>query len=153
MDESILDALTTSNRVSLYILASITPHALAATAGGKGRSVGSMFAHLHNSRLMWLDAAAKDLAAGVSKVEKVDTGDRDLLARSLEASGEAMAELVRRALAGKRITGFKRSPAAFVGYLVAHDGYHWGEIGIALNQGGVPLDRTVAYGMWEWGVR
>ncbi len=37
--------------------------------------------------------------------------------------------------------------AAFVGYLVAHDGYHWGEIGIALAQSGRPLDRKVAYGM------
>ena len=37
--------------------------------------------------------------------------------------------------------------------MIAHDGYHWGEIGIALHEFGHPLDRKVAYGMWEWGVR
>ena len=133
MDESILDALSTSNRVTLYILDAIPEDALGGVAASKGRSVGAMLAHLHNMRLMWFDAAAKDLAARMTKIEKDQVFDRELLRSSLEASSAAMEELVRRALDGGRIVGFKRSPAAFVGYLVAHEGYHWGEIGMTLN--------------------
>jgi uncharacterized damage-inducible protein DinB len=153
MDESILDALSTSNRVTLYILEAIPEEALDGVAASKGRSVGAMFAHLHNMRLMWFDAAAKDLAARITKVEKDQSFDRAVLRSSLEASSAAMEELVRRALDGGRIVGFKRSPAAFVGYLVAHEGYHWGEIGMTLKQSGHPLSQSVGYGMWEWGVR
>ena len=39
------------------------------------------------------------------------------------------------------------------GYLIAHESYHHGEIGVALAQLGHPLDKKAAFGMWEWGVR
>ncbi len=153
MDAEIREALATSNRVTTYLLQAIPPDALGGVSASKGRSVGAMFAHLHNTRLMWLDAAAKDLRAGLAKIEKDQTGDPTFLRESLDASAAAIDELVRRAIEGGRILGFKGPPAAFVGYLIAHDGYHWGEIGIALAQSGHPLDRKTAYGLWEWGVR
>ena len=51
------------------------------------------------------------------------------------------------------IKGFKPHVPAFLGYLIAHESYHHGEIGIALNEIGYPLDRKTAFGLWEWGVR
>ncbi len=153
MDAGIRDALATSNRVTTYLLEAISADALGGVSASKGRSVGAMFAHLHNTRLMWLEAAAKDLRAGLVKIEKERTGEPELLRECLDASARAVDELVRRAIEGGRIVGFRGPPAVFVGYLIAHDGYHWGEIGIALTQSGYPLDRKVGYGMWEWGVR
>lgn len=54
---------------------------------------------------------------------------------------------------GGKIKGFRPHASAFLGYLVAHESYHQGEIGLILGQAGLPLDKKVAYGMWEWGVR
>lgn len=153
VDDPLLEALGVSSRVSLYLLEAIDRDALAIQAGGRGRTVGAMFAHLHNARLMWLDSAAADLAEGQAKVDKEATLDPEVLRAALESSSAAIMELVGRALAGGRIKGFTRTPATFVGYLIAHDSYHHGEIGIALGLAGRPFDRKVGYGMWEWGVR
>ena len=41
--------------------------------------------------------------------------------------------------------------AVFVAYLVAHEAYHWGEVGVLLAQQGERLPRELAYGLWDWG--
>jgi hypothetical protein len=56
-------------------------------------------------------------------------------------------------LAAGKIKGFKPHPHAFASYLIAHEHYRLGEIGVALTQSGYPLDKKTAFGMWEWGVR
>jgi uncharacterized damage-inducible protein DinB len=152
MADQLLDTWNIHCRINLYVLDAIPPEALADTAGAKGRTVGAMFTHLHNTRLMWLELTP-ELLKGLKKVEKEKATDKKLLRRSLEASGQAMAKLIEAGVGAGKIKGFKPHPAAFVGYAIAHESYHHGEIGIALSQSGHPLDKKVAYGMWEWGVR
>ena len=153
VDEGLLEGWRVNERVTRYVLDAIPSEALGGVSASKGRTVGAVFAHLHTARLMWLEVAAKDLMEGLSRVPKEQTLDKELLAVSLEASGRAIEELLRRAFAGSRIKGFKGHPSAFTGYIIAHDAYHLGEVGIILHQSGHPLDRKVSYGMWEWGVR
>ena len=43
------------------------------------------------------------------------------------------------------------APTVFVAYLVAHEAYHWGEVGALLAQQGERLPRELAYGLWDWG--
>ncbi|MDQ6694251.1 MAG: hypothetical protein M3014_07495 [Chloroflexota bacterium] len=57
------------------------------------------------------------------------------------------------AVSGGKIKGFKPHAVAFLGYMIAHESYHHGEIGLLLGQMGHPLDKKVAYGLWKWGVR
>jgi uncharacterized damage-inducible protein DinB len=62
--------------------------------------------------------------------------------------------LVAESLASHvRIKGFKPDTAAFVGYIIAHDSHHRGQIGMLARQTGFPLPKQVDFGMWEWGVR
>jgi len=76
------------------------------------------------------------------------------LKKSLIQSGAAIEELIAASVAaGGRVKGFKPHVTAFVGYLISHESYHRGEIGIILAQSGNPLDKKASYGMWEWGVR
>lgn len=154
MQEQIADTWNINNRINLYMLDAIPPEALSGVSTSKGRNVGEQFAHMHNVRLMWLESAAKDLMAGLSKIEKESATDKDLLRESLEASGKAIESLLIRSVeAGGKVKGFKPHVTAFLGYLCAHEGYHRGEIGIILNQAGHKLDQKTAYGIWEWGVR
>ena len=153
MEEQLLDTWRINNRIDLYVLDAIAPESLAGVSATKGRSVGQVFAHIHQARLMWLKASAPDLLEGLEKVEKADSSDKDVLRGALESSGQAMEEVLRRGLEAGRVKYFKPHPTAFLGYLIAHDAYHLGEVGIILAQSGHPLDKKVAYGMWEWGTR
>ena len=49
--------------------------------------------------------------------------------------------------------GFKPHITAFLGYVDAHESHHRGQIALSLKQSGHTLDKKVAYGIWEWGVR
>lgn len=152
-EEQIVDSWRIHNRINLYLLEAIAPDSLGATAASKGRSVGEQFAHIHNVRLMYLEVSAKELMKDLAKVEKTAAGDRDLLRSSLEASGAAMATFIEQGLASGKIKGFKPHPAAFVGYLIAHEAHHRGQLMVALKEAKAAVDKKIAYGMWEWGVR
>lgn len=154
VEERLVDTWQIHNRIMVYVLDAVAPAALGSRLAGKGRSVGEQFAHLHNVRLMWLRSAAPELLTGLTKIEKAEAIDKEHLHAALTASGEAIAALLRQVLAtGGKIKGFRPHASAFLGYLVAHESYHQGEIGLILGQAGLPLDKKVAYGMWEWGVR
>jgi uncharacterized damage-inducible protein DinB len=154
MEDQLLDTWRIHSRITLYILDAIAPEAWAAAAPAKARGFAQMLAHVHNVRLMWLQSAAPELLAGLTKIEKGDPHDREALRVALAASAETIEALLRQAFAsGGKVKGFKPHAPAFLGYLIAHESYHHGEIGIALAQLGYPLDRKTAYGMWEWGVR
>lgn len=152
--EQLVETWRIHDRINQYLLAAVPAEALGDVSASKGRSVGEQFAHVHNVRLMWLRSAAPELLDGLAKVEKDGAGDADGLRAALQASAAAVEALLRRALAeGGRIKGFKPHAAAFVGYLVSHESHHRGQIALTLKQAGHPLEKKIAYGLWEWGAR
>ena len=99
-------------------------------------------------------SASPALLDGLASIEAANATDKALLQQSLEASAAAIGSLLRQALeSGGKIKGFKPHATAFAGYLIAHESFHLGDIGVVLTQSDHPLDKKVAYGMWEWGVR
>jgi uncharacterized damage-inducible protein DinB len=151
----LVETWTIHNRINLYLLAAVTPAGLAAKAAGRGRAVALQFAHMHNVRLIWLKSAAAERLAGQRKFEADDEApSADVLGRALTDSGNAIAELLRSSLAeGGRIKGFKPHATAFAGYLIAHEAHHRGQIALTLKLAGEPLDKSIAFGLWEWGSR
>jgi len=154
LEDQILDTWNIHNRINLYVLDAISPEALMGTPASKGRNVGEEFAHMHNVRLMWLKPAVPELMEGLEKIEKDQAPDKERLQKALAASGEAIAMLLRQGMeGGGKIKGSKPHLVGFLGYLISHESYHRGEIGIILTQSGHPLDKKISYGMWEWEVR
>jgi len=150
MNDPIVEAWQTHCRLSHDFLNHISAEGLEAKLG-RGRSVGAIIAHMHNNRLAWLEPGAPDLYAGQSKIKREQTGDKAVLLDSLAASGTAVADWLARSLEnGGKVKGFGGQAASFLGYLVAHESYHHGEIGLILGQAGFPLDKTAAYGLWRW---
>jgi uncharacterized damage-inducible protein DinB len=154
LGSQLIDTWNISNRINLYLLDAIPPSALNDLSASKGRTVGEQVAHIHNVRLMWLKVAGSNLMEGLEKIEKENASDKKLLARSLKDSAKAMETMLKLALENDgKIKGFKPHAAAFLGYIVAHESYHRGQIALSLKQSGHTLDKKIAYGMWEWGVR
>src|SRR5215467_5913678 len=150
-DNPLLETWQIHDRINLYLLDAVDPASLDNHSASKGRSVGEQFAHLHNVRLMWLKSASPDLLQGLTKIEKEQASNKKLLRQSLTDSGVAIGKLLETS-EGK-IKGFKPHAAAFVGYLISHESHHRGQIALTLKQAGKPLDKKVAYAIWEWGVR
>jgi uncharacterized damage-inducible protein DinB len=154
VNSEILETWQINARINLYLLEAIAPEALPSVPLAKGRSVAEQFAHIHNVRLMWLKAAAPALLAGVDKIDTNVAITKDGLKDALEKSGAAIGALLQNGLENKgKIKGFKPHAVAFLGYLIAHEAHHRGQINMTLKQAGHPLDKKTGYGLWEWGVR
>lgn len=153
MNEQLYDTWNINNRINLYMLDAIAPELLDLKLT-KGRSVGEQFAHIHNVRLMWLQAAAPELMVGLTKLEKQDAGDKDRLRRWLEGSGQAIEALLHKSVAnGGKVKSFKPHVTAFLGYMIAHEAHSRAEASFILTQAGHKLDDAISYGLWEWGKR
>ncbi|MBS1493355.1 MAG: hypothetical protein JST55_07590 [Bacteroidetes bacterium] len=155
MFEQLIETFDINNRINIYLLSSLKEEHFKDQDGGKGRTVGEQFAHIHNVRLMWLKVSATELMQGLNKVEKENPITIKLLEKELKASGEAVKKLIELSYKEKdgKIKGFKPHYAAFVGYLISHDSHHRGQIMLALKQSGHPVDKKIQFGLWEWGVR
>ena len=150
----ILETWDIHNRINLYVLDAIEAEGLRAQSPTKGRTVGELWAHLHNVRLMWLKPTAPELLKTLVKVEKDKATDKSLLRKSLVDSGKAIRTLLDKSMqADGRVKGFKPHAQAFLGYLIAHESHHRGQIVLLLRQAGHKVDNKILYGMWEWGVR
>ncbi len=151
ISDPIVEAWQTHCRLNQAYVNNIPNEALAAKIGGRGRTVGAILAHMHNNRLAWMQPGAPDLYQTVGKVQRDQTSDKVLLLNALTASGTAVADWLARSIeSGGKVKGFGGQAASFMAYLVAHESYHHGEIGIILAQAGFPLDKTAAYGLWQW---
>ncbi len=153
MDDHLGETWAIHNRINLYLLDAISEESLE-LALPKCRTVFDQFAHVHNVRLMWLKSAAPELLDSLEKLETNKGGTKALLRTALDASGQAIENLLRKAIAaGGKVKGFKPHATAFLGYLISHESHHRGQIGWTLKQSGRPLDQKTAFGLWEWGVR
>jgi uncharacterized damage-inducible protein DinB len=98
MDEPLVETWMIHDRINRYLLDAIPDEALAA-ALPKCRSVSDLFGHIHNVRLMWLKAAAPELLEGLEKLESKTVHGKETLRAALEASGRAVGELLKKAIA------------------------------------------------------
>lgn len=142
-----------SARINEYLLSSLEEAQLTDKALAKGRTVGEQFAHLHNVRLMWLKASSPDLLEGLIKLDKETVITRKVLSTALQQSAKAVSILLEKGIEAGKIKGFKPHPEGFVGYLVAHEAHHRGQIILALKENGHLPGKKILFGLWEWGSR
>jgi uncharacterized damage-inducible protein DinB len=153
LPESLLNAFETNERINQFLLENLPAEAWRAKmADGKGRDIAAIVCHMHNVRVMWLKAAAKD-GRIPEQVEKSKVTVREA-SKALAESFAALAAVLKAALGSDgRVKGFRPDAAGFVGYLIAHDAHHRGQIAMLARQVGHPLSQKAIFGMWEWGSR
>ena len=149
---ALLNAFNTNNRINQYLIDNLPPAAWnAKPLEGKGRTIAAIVAHMHNVRVMWLKATkAEEIPAQLDRTT-VTPGQA---VRALESSRHALSLVLSQALARDgQVKGFRPDVAGFLGYLIAHDAHHRGQITMLARQLGHPLPQKAMFGMWEWNSR
>jgi len=149
---ALLNSFNTNNRINQYLIDNLPQQAWRAKSpDGKGRTIAAIIAHMHNVRVMWLKAAkAEQIPAQLDKA----TVTTSQAMRALEGSRAALSIVISHALnTDGRIRSFRPDVCGFLGYLIAHDAHHRGQIAMLARQAGHPLPQKAMFGMWEWGSR
>jgi uncharacterized damage-inducible protein DinB len=147
--QPLADIWHVNNRVNLRLLDALTDEQLAAVILPRGRAVTSYFVHMHMARFYWLERRAGALAKRLKKIPG-GTAPREMLRQALIDSGEAMGELFAQAERTGQIKGTKLGRVGFLGYALAHEGHHRGQILLHLKIAKMPLDRATSDSLWYW---
>jgi uncharacterized damage-inducible protein DinB len=149
---SLLETFAVNEKANQLLLANVSDEAWhAAPPAKKGRTIAAIASHMHNVRLMWL--AAADKSGKIPAKLDAERATRAEVREALGKSAAALRELLQKGLddpAGK-VPNFKPDVVAFIGYLIAHDSHHRGQIGMLARQIGHPIPSKTGFGLWEWG--
>jgi uncharacterized damage-inducible protein DinB len=150
--DALLKAFDTNNRINLYLIENLPADAWRAKPpDSKGRTIAAIVAHMHNVRVMWLKAAKAEEIPG--QLDRATVTPAEALS-GLESSRAALSAVLSRAMdSDGRIKNFRPDVAGFLGYLIAHDAHHRGQVAMLARQVGHPLPQKAMFGMWEWGQR
>lgn len=149
MEYSLADTWDLNQRVNRKLFDALTNEQLAYVADPRARSIADQFAHLHNARLLWLEHRAPTAFKLLKKIEKGEA-ERKTLADAMELSARAIGEMIAEAERSGKLKGWKRGLASFVGYVLAHEAHHRGQIVVHLKYARMPVPRDVAFELWEW---
>jgi uncharacterized damage-inducible protein DinB len=150
--QSLLNTLAINQKANELLLANVSDAVWQMpTPTGKGRTIAAIASHMHNVRLMWLSAA--DKTAKLPAKLDGEKSSREEVSHALRNSAAAISKLIEKGLADPagKVPNFKPDVVAFVGYLIAHDAHHRGQIAMLARQLGHPIPAKTGFGMWEWG--
>lgn len=124
-----------------------------------GRTIGAIFAHLHNNRLVWIKNSAPYLKCPAPldpdrcTMKQAATAHRNSGAQCLRMLRDALSDDPKR-----RVPNFSRgawSPTWVAGgtmysYMLSHEAHHRGQITMLAHQLGYRLPVEAWAGIWWW---
>jgi uncharacterized damage-inducible protein DinB len=150
--EALLDSWDRNNAIMLNLLRSVPEGGLDVKASGSSPSVAQQFTHMLHERLVSVFEEAPECAMRVPEEEWKVEHDRDRIAQMLIDSATAVREAVRgRILAGRHMDLNYDHPVLLLQLLLWHEGYHHGQIKLALKLAGRPISDEQA-GPMTWDV-
>ncbi len=155
-DDGLLDALLDSwdrnHRITVNLLRALPPDSLGLRAADGSPTVAQMFTHMHYCRLVFAFENAPEVQASEPEDEWRDERDPARIEALLNESAVVLREAVRSRLASGRATDRHYDhPILMVQHFVWHEGYHHGQIKLALKRAGRALDDE-EIGRSTWGV-
>ncbi|HLH03768.1 MAG TPA: DinB family protein [Bryobacteraceae bacterium] len=149
---ALLDSWDRNNRILVNLLNLIPEAALDLRATPTSASIAGLFAHIHYVRLVFVEEDAPEFAKPVPENEWKGEQDRSRLTQMLNESAEAVRNAVRGRLeSGREMNQHYDHPILFLQHMIWHEGYHHGQIKLALKAAGQPLSDDEA-GPLTWDI-
>jgi uncharacterized damage-inducible protein DinB len=155
-NQSLLDALLDSwdrnNTILLNLLRALPEGALEVRAMGGSPSIAQLFTHIHHVRLVFVFEDAPEFARDVPGEEWLAERDPDRIAQMLTESAQVVREAVKgKVEAGQDMNLHFDHPILLLQQMIWHEGYHHGQIKLALKIAGRPSTNQEA-GPLTWRV-
>jgi uncharacterized damage-inducible protein DinB len=150
--EALLDSWDRNNTILLNLLRALPEGGLEARAIEGSPSIAEMFTHIHFVRLVFVLEDAPDFARKLPAEEWVVERDRGRIAQMLNDSAKTVRDAVKsRVEAGRDMNLHYDHPILLLQHMVWHEGYHHGQMKLALKVTGRPMADGEA-GPVTWGV-
>jgi uncharacterized damage-inducible protein DinB len=150
MDQHLLDALLDSwdrnNTILVNLLRAIPPERLATRAMEGSPSVAELSTHIHFVRLVFVQEDAPEfLKEAVPEKEWLAQRDPSQIEHMLITSARAVREAVKGKLAaGQEMNLHYDHPILLLQHMIWHEGYHHGQIKLALKLAGYAIPNEQA---------
>ena len=148
-DQTLLDALLDSwdrnNTILVNLLRALPESALEIRSMDGSPSVAEMFTHIHYVRLIFVSEDAPEFAGDVPVKEWIAEREPDRIAQMLNDSAETLRDAIKaRIEAGKEMDLHYDHPILLLQHMIWHEGYHHGQIKLALKLAGHPISNQKA---------
>lgn len=163
MRDVLLETYAVNDAMNQLLLAHLHPKAWRARLPGAkphgGRTIAALFAHLHNSRLVWLRDSAPHLKCPAPLDPFRCTIKQASAAHT--RSAEQCLRMLTDALSGKpdrKVQKFSRGSwtriwpagACMFAYMFSHEAHHRGQILMLAHELGYRLPAKAWGGIWQW---
>lgn len=150
--DALLDSWDRSNTILVNLLRAIPADVLNLRPTETSPSVAQLFTHIHYVRLVFVSEDAHEFAKAVPQEEWLAERNPDEIADMLNASARVVRDAIKgRIEASREMDLHYDHPILFLQHMLWHEGYHHGQIKLALKLAGRPITNEVA-GPISWRV-
>ena len=136
----LLDSWDRNNTILVNLLRALPEGGLEVRAIEGGPSIAELFTHIHYVRLVFVSEDTPELAKALPEQEWTSERDPDRIVRMLNESAQVVREAVKsRVESGREMNLHYDHPILFLQHMIWHEGYHHGQIKLALKLAGRPI--------------
>jgi uncharacterized damage-inducible protein DinB len=150
--EALLDSWDRNNTILVNLLRAIPEDGLDVRVMEGSPSVAKLFMHMHYCRLVFVAEDAPEFATPLPDTEWMAERNRDRIVEMLNESARTLRDAVKGRLEkGQPMDLHYDHPILMLQHMVWHEGYHHGQIKLALKLAGLPISDDEA-GPLTWDV-
>jgi uncharacterized damage-inducible protein DinB len=136
----LLDSWDRNNTILVNLLRALPEEGLDVRAIEGGPSIAELFTHIHYVRLVFVSEDAPEFAKALPEKEWASESDTNRIAQMLNDSAQVVREAVKsRVESGREMNLHYDHPILFLQHMIWHEGYHHGQIKLALKLAGRPI--------------
>jgi uncharacterized damage-inducible protein DinB len=138
--DALLDSWDRNNTILLNLLRALPEGGIEARVAADSPSVAEMFTHIHYVRMVFISEDAPEFAKTIQYQEWMNERDPHRIAQMLIESAQSVHDaLMGRLKSARGMDLHYEHPIFFLQHMIWHEGYHHGQIKLALKLTGRPI--------------